>query len=297
MDRQPAASFAVDGDARSIVVKPTKWFSDHNGLPRLCYSGTAFPKTVRMRVISHGLTDAGCCRSENQDRIFFDDALGLYIVCDGLGGRRRGGFAAELAVGAVRQYIDSSRDPMEVTWPYGYNLHLSLPANRLWTGVKLANRQIWRQSETSLEHLGMGTTVSAVLIQGETAAVANIGDSRVYLFRDSQLQQLTVDDTLGGAGSDSSASMVRHILTRAAGSQEDVEVGLQECRLLENDKLLLCSDGLHGCVPSAQIAAIFANSGEPAVIASALVGEAQRAGAPDNISVIVLACAGSEPSN
>src|ERR1039457_1574204 len=113
-----------------------------------------------MGLTSQGLTDSGCVRSENQDRILFDDTLGLYVVCDGMGGRRRGDLAAELATDSIRQYVESSRDPKEVTWPYGYSLQMSFAANRLLTAAKLANRQVWRRSEEAIEYLGMGTTIT-----------------------------------------------------------------------------------------------------------------------------------------
>lgn len=128
---------------------------------------------------SAGVTDAGCSRSENQDRILFDDHLGLYAVCDGLGGRRRGDVAAQLAIDAIRQSIESSRDPEEITWPYGYHPAMSFGANRLATAARLANRQVWRKSEESIAFLGMGTTISAVLVADGAAVVTNIGDSRV----------------------------------------------------------------------------------------------------------------------
>src|SRR5580700_11667055 len=205
--------------------------------------------------ISAGITDPGS-RSANQDKISFDDELGLYVVCDGLGGRRRGDVAAELAANSIRQYIESSRDPKEVTWPYGYNLAMSFGANRLVTAAKLANRQVWRRSEESLEFLGMGTTICAVLLDDGTAVVANIGDSRVYLFRDGRLEQLSIDDTAAGTympTRDISLQAlhfpaIRSVLTRAAGSHEDAEVHLKECGLQIGDRLLLCSDGLHSCV-------------------------------------------------
>src|SRR5512133_2088282 len=109
-------------------------------------SATVAPQ---MAVLSHGMTDPGCVRSENEDRILFDDELGLYSVCDGLGGRRCGGVAAQLATDVLRQYVDASRDPKDVSWPYGFSLDLSVSANRLMTATRVANRQVWRRGEES----------------------------------------------------------------------------------------------------------------------------------------------------
>jgi protein phosphatase len=243
---------------------------------------------------SAGLSDQGS-RATNQDRILFNDELGLYVVCDGLGGRRSGDVAAELALNSIRQYIESSRDPKEVTWPYGYDLARSFGANRLTTAVKLANRQVWRRSEESLEFLGMGTTICAVLLEGNTAVVANIGDSRAYVLRDGEFRQLTVDDTAAGAqpaslppAAQSGLPGIRNVLTRAAGSKESAELHLQECALQPVDRLLLCSDGLHGCVADDQIKAALETAADLEAGTKALVAAVHTAGAPDNISVILV---------
>lgn len=249
-----------------------------------------------MILTSKGTTDAGCVRQENQDRIICDDSLGLYAVCDGLGGRRRGDVAAEIAVSAIRQYVESSGDPLDVTWPFGYNLQLSFAANRILTATKLANRQIWRKSEESLALLGMGTTICAVLMDAHSAAVANIGDSRVYLFRNGVLEQLTIDDTISGGASLTretmigvAPSMIRSILTRSAGSEEVADAHLRECNLENGDVFLLCSDGLHGCVSDDRIAALLA-AAQPSVVEAAgpLIEEARAAGGPDNVSAVVI---------
>jgi protein phosphatase len=236
-----------------------------------------------MVLTSHGLTDPGCVRSENQDRILFDDDLGLYVVCDGLGGRRRGDVAAELATETIRQYVECSRDPKEVTWPYGYNLRMSLAANRLSTAARLANRQVWRRSEEALEYLGMGTTISAVLLEPRSAAIANIGDTRVYLLRHGILEQLSVDDTVAGP----SVPASRGVLTSAAGSRENADVHLKECALENGDIMLLASDGLHGIVPDDRITAVMSAAASINEGAADLIAAAREAGAPDNVSAVV----------
>jgi len=243
-----------------------------------------------MSLLSHGISDIGCVRSQNQDRILLDDALGLYVVCDGVGGRRRGDLAAELAVQTIREFIESSTDPTEVTWPYGYNPRGSFAGNRVLTAVKLANRQVWRRAEDSLQLLGMGATVAAVLVDGATAAVANIGDSRAYLFRNQRLEQLSVDDTVSMqiAKSDGRARAARSVLTRAAGSEQNVDVHVREVELVAGDLLLLCSDGLHAYLPEERIAALIGTSQPMGDRLEALIGATRSVGAPDNISALLL---------
>ena len=226
----------------------------------------------------------------------FDDSLGLYVVCDGMGGRRRGELAAELASTAIRQYVESSRDPKEVTWPYGFSMQMSFAANRLLTATKLANRQVWRRSEEAIEYLGMGTTITAALMDNGTAAIANIGDSRVYVWRGGKLEQLSVDDSVNSAPTSAFAAesirqpMLRSVLTRAAGSQENADVHLKEWSLEEGDLLLLSSDGLHGVVGDARMASILAGAGCPESAAKALIAAARESGAPDNVSAVVVGC-------
>ena len=242
-----------------------------------------------MSLISHGISDVGCVRSENQDRILFDDRLGLYVVSDGIGGRRRGDLAAEIATQAILEFIESSVDQTEVTWPYGYNLQMAFAGNRILTAVHLANRQVWRRAEDSLQLLGMGATVAAVLVDGALAAVANVGDSRVYLLRSERLEQLSVDDTVSMqiVGADGRTAD-RSVLTRAAGAEQNVEVHLRELELAAGDLLLLCSDGLHSYVTQEQVEAVIRTSEPVAARTAALIAATRSAGAPDNVSALLL---------
>jgi len=249
-----------------------------------------------MVIESYGKTDRGCVRNENEDRILVDDLLGLYLVCDGMGGSSRGDLAAELAADAIRYYIDVSSDRYDVSWPFGYSFDLSLDANRLVTAIRLANRQVWRRAEQNLEFAGMGTTVAAVLISNGCAVIANVGDSRVYICREQELKQLTVDDTMVASmvrrgllpPADAAAHPMRNVVTQAAGSQEDVEVHLHEHNIATGDVLLICSDGLYNPVQEPDILAALVHGGSPEIAAKQLVEAAIRWGAPDNVSAVVL---------
>jgi PPM family protein phosphatase len=248
-------------------------------------------------ISSHGITDIGCVREKNEDRILVDGSLGLYIVDDGMGGRSHGELAAELAITTMQHYIGSSKDRLEVTWPFGYNFDLSVDANRLITGIQLANRQVWRQAEKAPEYGGMGTTVAAVLLDGPEGAhitIGNVGDSRVYVWRES-LEQLSLDDTWakamsgrGAAAIDMSSHPMRNFLTQAAGSKDLVDVHVVERELSAGDVIVLSSDGLHGFVTDAEIAATLAGARSISDAGATLVQLAKAAGGHDNISVILL---------
>src|SRR5258708_21276106 len=223
-----------------------------------------------MSLESHGLSDPGCVRTENEDRILLEPSLGLYAVCDGMGGHQHGEVAAELAIAAMRYYVDVSRDRFDVTWPFGFNFNLSADANRLVTGVKLANREIWRRAEQKLECAGMGTTVAAVLLDGSQVVVANAGDSRVYRFRNGELELLTEDDTMVGSMTqkgllsedEARNHPMRNVLTQAAGSVESIEVHVREEALQSGDLLLISSDGLHGVIEPDVIRSLLARTAD-----------------------------------
>jgi PPM family protein phosphatase len=244
----------------------------------------------------HGITDSGCVRPDNEDRILIDIDLGVFVVADGMGGHRHGELAAELAISTLRYYLDSSRNLRELTWPFGYNFNLSLEANRLVTGILLANRQIWKRSGDAPEFTGMGSTIAAVLINGTRAALANVGDSRGYLFRDGALSQLTVDDTWLNAvlrRDDMSEEALqghpmRDVLTQAAGSQNDVEVHTVDIDLRRDDMVLLCSDGLDGVVSREGIVSVLRSNDTIPQKVTRLFESARAGGAPDNVSCILL---------
>ena len=247
-------------------------------------------------VDSYGLTEAGTVRSENQDRIRVEPELGLFAVCDGMGGHRDGQLAAELALSTISHFLEASRDRLDVTWPFGYDFGWSVDANRLITAIRLANRVVWRRSEQAAEHAGMGTTVAAALVQADHAVLANVGDSRIYRFRRGQFQQLSVDDTLVAnlveqglvPLEEMGTHPLRNVLTQAAGAQEEITVHVREESSESGDCLLLCSDGLHGVVSEETVCGILAAEAQARQCAQQLMEQALQAGAPDNIAIVLL---------
>lgn len=242
---------------------------------------------------SYAISEIGG-RSENQDRTVADHSLGLFAVADGMGGHRGGSVAAELAISTLRYYVDSSQDRFDVSWPFGYSFDLSVDANRLCTGIHLANRHVCRQAETSPSFAGMGTTVAALLLNDATAVIGNVGDSRIYLLRGGRLEQLTKDDTIDqaalGIALGADASRMRHVLAQAIGSTESVDVHVCEKTLLSDDLVLISSDGLHGAVEDSVIESILrqADMGIQR-LAESLVEAASGQNAADNVSVVLLA--------
>ena len=245
---------------------------------------------------SFALTDVGCTRTGNQDRVLTDHSLCLFVVADGMGGHQHGEVAAELAISTVRYYIESSQDRLDVTWPFGYNFALSVDANRLATAIQLANRQVLTQAQQSPECEGMGTTVASILLSGGNAIIGNVGDSRVYLFRGNELKQISYDDTFvntvalqaGASLEDMENHPMRNVLTQAAGTQDILDIHVVEQQLESGDLYLICSDGLHGVIGNAAIRSILGGGEYIERTAMRLKEAALAQGGPDNISVILI---------
>jgi serine/threonine protein phosphatase PrpC len=223
-------------------------------------------------------------------------ALGCFAVWDGMGGQRGGAVAAETGLTVFEAYIESSHDPSDVTWPFGYNVNFSLDANRLITSIRLANRQVSTRSDQELKLAGMGTTVAAVLSAGERLTIANVGDSRVYRLRGDELAQLSVDDTMAALmvskGVISPESVPTHpmrgVLMQAIGLHGELNPHVREEAVLGGDLILICSDGLYGAIDAAAITTALQRNATVAERAQDLVDCALNAGASDNVSVILI---------
>src|SRR5687768_15757737 len=236
-------------------------------------------RAAAMRIEVGSALDIGRVREKNDDSILVDPPL--YIVADGMGGHRGGDIASRLALETIEELAAGGRG--------------TLPDQ-----VRRANRAVWDRSVEDERLAGMGTTLTAALVDGASASIAHVGDSRAYLLREGKLRQLTTDHTLvarmvkSGEITEAEADVHPHknVLTRALGTDEEVEVDEDTVALLDGDRLLLCSDGLTGMVTEDQIQAILENSEQPQQAAERLVKAANRAGGIDNISVVVLAAVG-----
>jgi len=141
----------------------------------------------------------------------------------------------------------------------------------------------------------MGTTCTAAVVLPDAMVIAHVGDSRAYLFRDQRLQPLTRDQSIVAQLVDSGVVRpedaahhpLRHMLSEAVGTKPTVAPAITEVPLHEGDRILVCSDGLHGCVPAETIAAALRDTPEVAALTRRLVSLALEAGGPDNITVVV----------
>ncbi len=225
-------------------------------------------------------TDVGLVRSENQDNLLV--AHPLFAVADGMGGAAAGGVASKIAIETLESDFATGAE---------------LDPDRLIRAAQSANRAVWEKAEANPEMRGMGTTLVAIAqIDGDQLAVINIGDSRLYAFRDGELRQVTLDHNLVaelvalGRISPEEAEFHprRNIMTRALGVDPDVPVDLFMEEARPGDRYLLCSDGLPRELKDDLIASLLRRLGDPSEAARELVEEAKRRGGNDNITVVVV---------
>jgi len=246
-----------------------------NDSSRLHLSATG--RRQRSRYPFSAQTNVGRQRALNEDSIL---ALPpLFAVADGLGGHEAGEVASALAIDTLRDHA-----PRAVNTP------------ALVRAVHAANGAIMQAAEGGIGHTGMGSTMTAIMVEHGKAAIAQVGDSRAYLLRSHRLSQITEDHSVVAAllrsghitAEEARFHPQRSVITRALGSDPNLIVDHFELTVLRGDRLLLCSDGLTSMVDDTHIAAILNGKLDPQQTAAALIEAANKAGGADNISAIVI---------
>ncbi|HEX2055655.1 MAG TPA: protein phosphatase 2C domain-containing protein [Nitrospiraceae bacterium] len=240
-------------------------------------------------------SDTGLRRRHNEDRFYADPAMGLYLVCDGMGGHRAGEVASARAVECIRDHIATAARESDHPLIGVYRPEFSASTNRLASAVRAANLSVYRESLHQPSFAGMGTTVAAVLVREHIVSIAHVGDSRVYLKRNDTLHCLTCDHSVVSekvrcgllSVDDVDVSLEKHVLTSAVGIAATVDVELGEIPILSGDLLLLCSDGLNSVKP-AQIAQSMQTCGDPQALSDRLIALSNAAGGDDNITAVVV---------
>ena len=250
-----------------------------------------------MKITYQAITDVGRKRKGNEDSLFLNPEQNLFVVADGMGGHAAGEVASKIAVDAINEFVCLTSGDQEITWPFGLDENMSYDGNRLKTAVRFANRKVLEATKQKTEYEGMATTVAAALVDGETVNLAHVGDSRVYMIRDSILTQLTSDHSWvneqiqsGVISADQARSHpLRNVVTRALGGKADLLVDMQVQTMRSGDILLLCSDGLTTMIPDDEIARVLnEHDGDIEAGANALVDAANARGGEDNITVMLL---------
>ena len=243
---------------------------------------------------SAGITDRGKKRKGNEDALFLGDALGLYVVADGMGGHLAGEVASRLVVDTIEDFIkDKQTCPVDEN-PNNGDRALSREARRLLSGIQLSNKVVHDAARNNSSYRGMGSTVSAVYFTDGTFIAANVGDSPIYLIRDGNIKLLSVPHTViaeqTALDPDNAAKLgreFRHVLTRAMGTEESVKADIYEIQCFKNDILVISSDGLSDKASPEEIQQLVDGNGSDAACRQ-LVDLANERGGDDNITAIVL---------
>jgi protein phosphatase len=264
------------------------------------------PNLLGLRIESAAVTTVGQVRPLNEDAVFHQtnkletgQEVGLFLVCDGVGGYRGGEVASQLTVETITDELAKVFPWVRQAFETRARTYPNADTLRYWieSTIEKANEATRRYAEENPDIKRAGTTLVMALIYQGIAHIANIGDSRVYFWRNGELTQITKDHSLVAAmveeGVLDEAQALKHprrnIISRAIGSREQVEADFFEWVLRPGDKMLLCSDGLWvAFTEKSELAKIVGLNLSPHEICARLVNEANRRDGSDNISAVVV---------
>ena len=237
-----------------------------------------------------GRTDVGCVRTNNEDSFDFDTGLGLFVVCDGMGGHAAGEVASGMAVRSVVDFFRTLK---------GQDLDDRTSEDSsaaLEDAINFANERIRKAAARTPGHAGMGSTIVAAILDGKSASIAHVGDSRIYLVRQHEIQLLTSDHSLVMEGvrsglmslQDAQNSSVQNIILRALGAEDTVHPDVTDLSVKARDILLLATDGLTRHVEDNRILELIESASTMEQACNLLVQSAKEAGGSDNITCLLV---------
>jgi len=249
-----------------------------------------------VQIVSSGLSDVGRVRTNNEDSFRIVESLNLFILSDGMGGEAHGEVASAMAVDVVSKYCAGEKEDSGATILEEAPENWTSQTRRLRNAVAQANFQIFQAAQKNPEQRGMGATITAAWLTDSRLSIAHVGDSRAYLLRGGNLQQLTNDHSLVAeqvrrgliTPQQAEESEMQSVLLRALGAHPEVEIDVDETEIFPRDVLLLCSDGLTRMVTEPEIAGTLQAETAPSAAAQRLIALAKENGGIDNITVIVV---------
>lgn len=252
--------------------------------------------SVAVRLEAAAATHAGQ-RESNEDVYAVDLAEQLFVVADGMGGRSAGEVAAQLGVDALQEFCRAYRELPAESWPFPLDPRYSRAINLLRVGLKVANRRIRQEASSDPAWYRMGATIAALTFDDRELVAAHAGDVRIYRIRQGRASRLTRDHSVHEELRAARAALTpediaalgnRNIITRALGSRPELEPTVYVNGYLEDDRYLLCSDGLWNCLPDDAITSLVAGHPDPETACHALIDAALDVGAPDNVTALVV---------
>lgn len=251
--------------------------------------------TLPLKIEVSGKTDVGLVRSGNEDYLHIDEHNGVYAVCDGMGGHQAGEVASRTASRTMNLIFDNWREAILGDEELSFGQKLSRSGDLLVKAIRLANRNIYRQSSADPGLAGMGTTVVSLAFEKDLVSVAHVGDSRAYRLDEDEIVPLTTDHSWIAeiqqqqniSEEDASSFVGKNIITRALGVRENVEVDYRLMKLQPGQIFILCSDGLCGFVSNDDIYNVAKRSRKNLQrMCEDLVQLANDTGGQDNVTVI-----------
>ena len=251
--------------------------------------------TLRGKIKSVGLTDAGRIREHNEDTIGSDPDIGLFVLADGMGGYNAGEVASGIAVKTIMSLVKEAVEHQDLTVG-DRESRLSRPSIVLRDAIVRANKIIYQTAKTQPQCEGMGTTIVACMFFDNRVSIAHVGDSRMYRLRANRFERMTMDHSLlqelidRGFYTPEEAQRAanKNYVTRALGVEPSVEVELSEQVVQKGDFYVLCSDGLSDMIEDEDIHLTISTFGASlATVAKQLIKLANDNGGRDNISLIL----------
>lgn len=254
---------------------------------------------IPLQTHSVAVTDVGRKRSINEDAFFRDDAMGFYVVADGVGGHNKGEIASRETIDQLKMWVSGARRDLDrlVARCEKGEAEANWDIRRLLeSGVQSACYMVFGMAELDPEKRGMSTTCSALLVRGGYAFAAHVGDSRVYRVRRRSVLQITEDHTLINyklkhglmTKEEAERASGKNVITRAVGHKDYVQIDTADVDVAAGDRFVMCTDGLHGYLrDDEEIVELCAEDAIEAG-ASAAVAVANQRGGRDNITVIVV---------
>lgn len=246
-----------------------------------------------------GKSDVGCVRANNEDNFGYDSRYGIFVVCDGMGGQAAGEVASKMGVDILLDYFRNEISAPDTHASNGFNHSAqssSLGAKSLANAIQLANRTIFQAGQSQQTRHGMGSTIVAALVRGNSLAIAHVGDSRIYLVRQGSIQQLTQDHSLVMEQvrlgyitlEQAQKSEMQNIILRALGTEEAVEADIEDLVAVPGDLLLMTSDGLTRHVQDDEILKVVQEHDDLERACNDLVQMAKDRGGDDNITCLLV---------
>ena len=243
------------------------------------------------------VTDIGKIREKNEDNVLISSSLGLGVVADGMGGHSAGEVASNIAVYVLAETVRKLNNG-QLKIPATFLPKLDYTERKMLMAANLANIAIYSTAQSSEIYKMMGTTLTGVIFDHDYATAVHVGDSRLYLFRNDKIVQITTDHSLANeqvrrgllTRAEADRSKIQNVLTRAMGIKKNIEFDLLKFPIKAGDEILLCSDGLYKGLRESDMADILRNGKDMPIVklCKQLVNCSNEKDGQDNISAVLI---------